>query len=462
MQHPEIRTELTSRQSDAWRLLTSPEDCAVLYGGGKGGGKSVLFNIWAVQWAEWLMRFWDIKPSKKNHLPVGFIGRKQGTDFRKTTLETFKRVIPPDRYRIREQDQEIIIWESVKILYGGLDDQERINKFNSAEFAFIGIDQAEETERTDVDVLQGSLRLKYKNRYPPFKQLYTANPADCWLKEDFIDNRLPHKYFVPALHSDNPHLPSNYVEILTSAFRYNPALLAAYLKGDWHALQATNALISSSQLGALKFVRHYPTQRKGIIACDPSLGGDECVIKAFENSKEIDRKILHERDPMKICGEMVVMGNKYGIPNYTADTTGGLGEAILARVRELKPRAKVISLSMSDPSTNQVAFHNLKAEINWYYMTQVIEKLLPYPEDEETRRQLLAARFKVVNSDGQIIMEEKKGVKKRIGRSPDLADTDVMAIYAEAQTEPIKKDDAWGDSGGPHEIGGGSKSAWAA
>ena len=247
---PDQKIELTTRQSRAWRLLTSEESpLALLFGGGKGGGKSVLFCIWVSEWVEYLIELFGLRPNDRTPpLPVGFIGRKQGVDFRKTTLETFQRIIPPANYRIRAQEQEIIFHECIKVYFGGLDDRQRINKFNSAEFAFFGIDQAEETERTDVDVLQGALRLKYKDIVPPYKQLYTANPADCWLKEDFIDKPLSGYYFIPALHKDNPHLPPNYVQILTNAFRYNKALLQAYLEGDWYALQAQNALLSAKQL----------------------------------------------------------------------------------------------------------------------------------------------------------------------------------------------------------------------
>lgn len=434
-----------------------------MFGGAKGGGKTFFFCLWFYLWMCWLINFFGLKPSRRNPpVPLGFMGRKQGIDFRRTTLETWKRVIPPDKYRIREHDQEIIILECGKLYYGGLDDQQRINKFNSAEFAAIGVDQAEETERTDVDVLQGTLRLKINGKTPPYKQLYTANPADCWLKEDFIDNPHPGKFFIPALHTDNPHLPDSYAETLRNAFRYNKPLLLAYLDGNWFSLQATNSLVSASQLGELKYVKHYPGHRKGVIACDPSLGGDECVIHALENSKIIATEILHERDPMKIAGAMIVMGNKWNIPNYAADTTGGLGEAILARVREVKPNAHVISVNSSEGSTNVKAFANVKAEMSWYFMTQVLEKTLPYIEDEETRNQLIALRFKVVNSDGQIIMEDKAAVKKRIGRSPDRSDALLVGIWAESQTQPIRAKDAWRDSGVSREIGGGSKSAWAA
>src|SRR4030043_244848 len=376
---------LTGRQSSAYKLLTSPDDCSVLYGGAKGGGKSFFLCLWVDIWVDWLIKFWGLKSSAMP-LPIGFLGRKQGVDFKHTTLETFKRIIPADHYRLREAEQEIIFWETAKVWYGGLDDQERIRKFNSAELAFHAIDQAEETERTGIDVLQATSRLTVNGKNPPYKHFYPANPADCWLKEDFIDNPRPGYHYIPALYTENPYLPANYGDTLQNAFRYNPALLAAYLKGDWFALQSENSLVSSKMLGDLKGVVHYPSETKRIVVCDPSLGGDECVVYYIENRIIKDELILHIRDTMKIAGEMVVMATKYKCPNYAVDVIG-IGQGIYDRL-------------------------------------------------------------KVVNSNGRIQLEPKEKTKQRIGRSPDRGDAFIMGIFALNQTEPIKGKDMWRENSG--------------
>lgn len=443
------------------KLLTSPEDAAVMFGGAKGGGKTVLFCLWVDHWVERLIDLFDIKyNSTQPPLPVGFIGRKRGVDFSRTTLETFKRFIPADHYHIKEHQQEIIFYKMLKVFYGGLDDQERIAKFNSAEFAFIGIDQAEETERTDVDILQATLRLTHNGKTPPYKQLYTTNPADCWLKEDFIDNKAPGKHFIPALYTDNPYLPENYSQTLDNAFRYNQALLRAYKYGDWYSLQAENSLISGLMLANLKNITIYPKYLKRIISCDPSLGGDECVIQAIENHKVIEQLILHERDTMKIAGHMIALGNKYHCPNYDIDTIGFKG--IADRIKELKPDAKINYINASAESYDSERFYNLRAEMWWYVMMLIQDQKIPYPEDEEIRSQLCSMRFKVVNSNGKIQLEPKEQTKKRIGRSPDRADAFVMGIWALDQTEPIKHNDGWRDDAISHEVMSATKSAMAA
>lgn len=236
VEQKEINFQLTTKQLEAFRLLTNQENIDVLYGGAKGGGKTWFLCVWAYLWSLKLIRLFGLKPSE-TPLPVGFLGRKRAIDFTKTTLETWKATIPQGAYKIREMHKEIVIADSVKIMFGGLDDTENINKFNSAELCFIGIDQAEETDQDDVSVIEGSLRRVYNGIVPPYKTLYTANPRQGWLKKRYFGHERPTSHFVRALPSDNKHLPPNYEETLKNAFGHNPALLGAYLMGDWDVFE---------------------------------------------------------------------------------------------------------------------------------------------------------------------------------------------------------------------------------
>ncbi len=51
------------------------------------------------------------------------------------------------------------------------------------------------------------------------------------------------------------------------------------------------------------------------------------------------------------------------------------------------------------------------------------------PDDDELVQELTSLRYKVVDSNGTIKMEEKEGAKRRLGKSPDLADL-LMLTYA--------------------------------
>lgn len=438
-----VSYQLTPRQDEAYAYLTDSKDRVVLYGGAKGGGKSFLLCLWVYFWSLELIKLFGLDKNPPQYpLPVGFIGRKRGVDFTKTTLETFKKIIPIEDYTLNEQDKEIVFRKKVKVYYGGLDDEQNINKFNSAEFAFIAIDQAEETDRADVGVLQASLRLRHNQITPAYKQLYTANPSECWLKQDFI---LGNKgIYIRALYSDNPHLPVGYAATLESSFSFDEALLRAYRDGDWDAIQSELTLIPSARIEALKENMFVEYVTRDLVTCDPSQGGDECVIYRMRNTEILSERIIHEKDTMKIVGMCDFMMREIATFNFISDSIG-VGAGVSDRMKELG--WKVYPLNSATKSSLPDKFFNLRSEM-WFYVAELVrQKKMIYPKDEELRRQLTNVRYKVINSNGQIQLEPKELTKKRLGRSPDRADAFVMGVWAK---DHLHFGDAENDFKKPH------------
>jgi len=183
-----VDIEFSEKQSQAYEYL-SQDDRALelLYGGAKYGGKSWFGCDFCFLEAVRLIKLYV--PQKPTYpIPIGFMGRKIGKDFYETTYETWKKAIPGSCYEVKGKPLEIIIEKRVKFFTGGLDRIETINKFNSAEFCCDFIDQAEETAKDDISVLRSATfwRLSLGGVKMPGKILYTANPAQCWLKNEFI------------------------------------------------------------------------------------------------------------------------------------------------------------------------------------------------------------------------------------------------------------------------------------
>ena len=440
--------KLTDKQSVAWHHLMSEREneqklmpFSVLYGGAKGGGKSHFLCIWACAYAKTLIQLADLTEPQGNPICIGFIGRKRSVDFANTTLQTWKRVIPHHHYEIKEQKKLIVIDNRVSIMFGGLDDQETINKFNSAEYAFAAIDQAEECEQSDISVLFGALRLKLNGVQPKYRMLYTANPKECWLKDEFdVDYKRttanPSCVYVPALYTDNEHLPENYSETLEKAFGYDEALLRAYKTGDWSLARDSENVITRGAIYNLKDRIVTNKIDTTVCVCDPSLGGDECVIYIVKNGEKIKEKILNTNDTMAIASEIVAFGNQNGAMAYGIDSIG-IGKGITDRVRQLTDK-KVYAIQSAEKSTDSRCV-NMRDEV-WLTLREAIQKReIPAILDQEVIAQITSIRFKHLS--GKFKVEPKQAIKDRIGKSPDRGDCFAYGIwcYKKASTDNIDK-----------------------
>jgi hypothetical protein len=272
--HVTFKPKWTARQTLAFDALSRDDVKEVLYGGAKGGGKSVFGCLWCFERAIEIAKDCKIAP-RKHPIPIGFMGRKRGVDFTNTTLETWKRFIPEAAYTIKGKPAEIVLFDRVKILTGGLDNSEIVNKFNSAEYAFYFIDQAEEVDREQIGELRATTRLIINGKKIPGKGLFTANPAPSFLKDEFILNPTPDRVFIRALPTDNPYLGNEYIEVLRDSFKHRPELLKAYLEGCWDQLGGSNQVIKDSWVENAASIKLYPPAVKRVISCDPARYGDD-------------------------------------------------------------------------------------------------------------------------------------------------------------------------------------------
>ena len=429
-----VRFELTEKQTQAWDVLDNPKTSELLYGGAKGGGKSVFFCMWVYQRAKSIMEKFHI-PKKKFPVPVGFMGRKRGVDFSDTTLETWKKFIPEQNYRIREQEKEIILEERVKLIYGGFDDQKTIQKFNSAEYGFFGVDQAEEISRDDVSMLRGSLRLKINGKELDYRGLFTANPRICWLKDEFISAPAEGKRFIPALPSDNPFLPKGYIERLRDAFKHRPELLEAYLYGNWDELEGVDLVMTEKDVRACVNRILPQNDIARLLACDVArFGDDETVIYLFEGNKVIWSDIYQHRSITETAGNLWAHKNKRNALMIASDVIGeGAGVVDILRDLAGEKKSSICAIDSREKPTedpnSEVKFLNRRAEIWWKVSELVKQKRVSIPDDPVLIGQLSSVRY-FFSPNGRIKIESKDEIKKRLLKSPDRADAFCYGIWA--------------------------------
>lgn len=418
--------KLTARQTKAMDALERPGVKEVLYGGAKGGGKSVFGCLWCFQRALEIIKECRIGP-RKHPIPIGFMGRKRGVDFTNTTLETWKRFIPENAYEIKGKPAEIILYGCAKILTGGLDNTEIVNKFNSAEYAFYFIDQAEEVDREQIGELRATTRLIINGHKIPGKGLFTANPAPSFLKDEFILNPTPNRVFIRALPTDNPYLGPEYIEVLKDSFKHRPELLKAYLEGCWDELGGHNQLIKDAWLETAGTIKLYPPTVKKLVTCDPArYGDDETVIYLLENTQIKESIIYGQKSLMHTANVLHVLAHRHGDCLIVVDVCG-LGGGVVDRLIEMGDNVLAIdnAAKSSDPDT----YYNLRSEV-WCTAADLFAEgdVELKTDDHRLKGQLTTPTYDLRN--GRILIESKADIKKRLGNSPDRADCYVNGLYA--------------------------------
>jgi len=429
----EVELRFTPKQTEALEILDKPAVSEVLYGGAKGGGKSVLAVLWAYLQCEKLIRLFEIPANPDFVMPVGFMGRKRGVDFVKTTLETWKRMIPASFYRIRPLDKEIIVQERVKILYGGMDDETSVNKFNSAEFAWVFIDQAEEIVRDELGLLKGALRLRYNGKIPDYKVLLTANPAPSFLKNDYIDNPPEDgsKVFIQALPTDNPFLDQAYIDRLMDAFKHRPELVRAYVYGSWDHLESLDVLIKASWIQDCIEIDIKVKQDRRVTSADVArYGRDETVIYNLVDNK-ITGELIYGMKPADSTAAQIVKMAKRNMSDLIVVDADGFGGGVCDIINTLimnDPKLKMMEIHSGKAALDKERYANLKTEMWFHAADKFAEGEVSIKNDPVLVNDLTSLKYHIIAND-RFQVEKKDDVRRRISRSPDRADALVYGLW---------------------------------
>jgi len=429
----DIRVKLTLKQTQCWDAFWNNINIAILFGGAMGGGKSTIGCLLLDSFASWVIENFKLQPDKYP-INLGFMGRNRAVDFNDTTLETWKRLIPQSHYIIRSQDKEIVIEDRVKYAFGGLDREEDVSKFSSAEFAVVFIDQAEECSRDNIAVLMSRFRLQINGIPLPYKTLFTANPKNCFLKDEFVLGNDPKKIYIPALPIDNlDNLPASYIPSLREAFKHRPELLLAYLEGSWDSLEGADIVIKDIWIrDAANVVKSYIGRPKRVFGVDVARFGDDTTVCYCLDDTDIeDEMIFGQKDTMYTAGKIHIWAQEKHPDLIGVDVGGGLGAGVADRLREMGNN--VLDFNSAEKAEEETKYYNLRAEMYWNTGRRFAEKDIKLTwqgksgEDKDLARDLSSASYLIKN--GRILIEPKEKIKERLGRSPDKGDAYIIGLH---------------------------------
>lgn len=362
---------------------------------------------------------------------LGIIFRKEFTDLRDSTVKDFERYTG----LIVDSQRNVRVGSST-IMFRHI---EELNNIQNINLGWAAIEQGDELE-TDNEffLLFGRLRrsLTPSNEFNEFGlPLHTlfviGNAGDHWGRALWKEGKLDDASLSEANTYDNADvLAPDFLESLEILRKNKPAIYDQFVMNSWDIKQSEYVMIKAHHLNALKNIPMKYEATRRIVSCDPSLGGDECVIYGIENGEIIRTEIMHENDETKIAAKIAEVGVDIEAYDFVVDAIG-IGHGVATFLTKLvKDQGKAVTfLGSKDDAFEGKRFVDRRSEMWDYVAQQVIDKKLHFPEDSELRRQLSAVKYEPIMRKGRFRIEEKQKTKKTLGCSPDRADAFVYGIY---------------------------------
>lgn len=168
-------------------------------------------------------------------------------------------------------------------------------------------------------------------------------------------------------------------------------------------------------------------------------GTDETVISVNHGGQVRIMRRYTGRDLMQTVGAIIDVARQvpcHEFPALVVDDDG-LGGGVTDRLRE--QGYHVTAFRAGEAARDRRAYPNRRSE-HWFDAAHKLPTL-DLDGDEQLAADLLAPRYKL-DSQGRRVVEPKDETKKRIGRSPDRADS-VLLTLIDTDTAPTEGDPFW-------------------
>jgi phage terminase large subunit len=437
---------------EAWIDNTTEE---ILYGGGKGGGKSFLGAS---------LIFGDALIYPETHY---FIARAELTDLRKFTIPTIHEVfqkwgIKLDDYAsFNGQDNTYTLKNGSKVYLLAckeIPSDPLYERFGSMQMTRGWIEEGGEIAEAAKSNLWLSIG-RWKNQEYNLKKklLITANPKKGWMKRDFIDlwkqDLLPYnRKFIQALVTDNPYLPEDYIDTLRN--EKDVVRRQRLFEGNWDYDENMDSLVS---FDALTDSFSNPIKKDGnkYLIIDVARMGQDSIVFAFWDGLELYRiEQYHKQDTQTTIQRAKDYARAENIPySHILIDEDGIGGAVVDGMFGVKgfiantapmPTATEIRARQQKLDTFLVPkrnFANVKAQCA-FKLAELINEHKIHFATAEYREQIIEElsallRQKDIDSDGKLKIKSKEDVKVELGRSPDIGDTIIYRAWFELQKETV-------------------------
>lgn len=498
-----IDIDLGPKQLLAFNVLADPFIVDLLFGGGAGGGKTLLVTLWMV-----------LECKKYPGITIG-LGRKEMSNLGKTTVATLlsetHKILgvrgtgkANDKksdfiYRPPGSPQPGIYYKNGSSItlhdLAYMPSDPNYDRFGSLPLTHAVVEEIGELEEKSVTAFASRKDRKLNREYGiTGKSVMTCNPSNNFAREQYYDKFVElgggqmqewivgdvfvhgHMYenaakraFIRSLPDDNPFLSPNYIQTLN---RLPDAQRRRLKEGDWDFDQDAGKLIAPHKIKTTQFT---DPEARSAFGCDPSHGGDGCIFVQLQSGVVVDAEKLEipqdddhfDKDTFIAQAFIDWVTKRGGGYEDAALDANGIGAGVLNAcnrlewyvnafiagstkgIRVLDRYGNIIENPNEKQKKDSIAlFNNIRSQ-GYSDIADEIEKgLLLFLEGvkffQEFRKDLSA--HKVTYKEKQTIIESKPDLKKRLGRSPDYSDALLAAHWVEHNRpqdftyEPTKPD----------------------
>ena len=424
--------ELTKKQKWAMHLMCSNSTKFIGYGGGAGGGKSIL-GCFA------LMTLAIVLKGSK-----WFIGRDSLKDTRESVLFTFRKVASMQNIRgWKYRDNHIYFDNGSEIEFIDLSFYPQkdplYERFGSKEYTGGWIEEAGNVHPLAYDVLKTRINRWYNLEFGYVgKILITFNPKKNWVEDEFYrpfksNKQTKDTVFIPALYSDNKHLPAEYVDNLLAI--KDKSTRERLLHGNFEYDDDPTALMSYEHITAIWSNDHIiQDSRRYIVGDIARYGSDKAVLSVWQGLRIIELIEYKKSSTVKIQNTITHLRGKYRIPaSHCIVDEDGVGGGVVDNCR-------ILGFENGSSSFNPV-YARLKDECG-YLLSECIHRIDVAVEVSQSQKQYIEQELGQLKTwklddDKKLCILPKKEIKNNIGRSPDYLDMFIMRMYFELSSPAV-------------------------
>lgn len=431
--------QLSVNQTRAFDLLEDQQTTELLYGGGAGGGKSMLGCLWLITvcskypGTRWLM------------------GRSELKNLKQTTLKSFFEVTASlnlksgEDFNYNQSSSSIFFSNGSEILLKDLyayPSDPNFDSLGSLEITGGFIDECNQITEKAKAIVKSRIRYKLdENKIIP-KLLMTCNPAKNWVYQQFYkpykaNSLTQEKAFIQSLVTDNPFISKHYIDNLNGLPKEQKERL---LFGNWEYDDDPTSLINYDSIIQLWNNTQVVGGEK-YLTCDVArFGRDKSVICVWDGWQLIKLETYSKSSMDEMVKHINRLRGQYSIPpnNCIADEDGvGGGVVDFGKIKGFVNNSSPLQIKNQSGILQPDNYRNLKSQCYFRLADRInkgnlyINTNLPTDIKEQLIAELEQVKQKNMDKDGKREIMGKDEVKSLIGRSPDLSDAIMMREYFE-------------------------------